>query len=280
VHLADEENISYFCSIVHRQLMNLSYFTSKPYKTMKFTYFNGAATAAGEISVVMSKDAEQMLRHSAAVAADIQRKGIASVVINCGITERRFNEHFAPLATAGSRNIRPENRKNVPLLRLSTRRGDLIDRVEYIREAIQARKATIVMILGWEWTSSTYRRSQDLLYALRDIAEANNAAVIVYTQRITKAEPGTYDRAGIGKLGMLAVAVSTVDDIEKREEMKAAVDETELSDEDERKAREGVTLLINKINNLQGENAAVPAITSSFTPPDDGGEDAAVLQTA
>jgi hypothetical protein len=265
-----------YCSSLNDEYDN---FNLKSYKTMKFTYYHGVAAAAGEISVVMSKDAEQMVRHCASLAAEIQRKGIGSMVINCGITERRFNEHFTPIATAGSRNIRPENRKSVPLIRHSTRRGDLVDRADLIREFITSHNVKVVVIMGWEWTSSSYRRSQELLYILRDLAETHDVSIIVYTQRISKAEPGKYDRSGIGRLGMLAVAVSTVDNTEESSGINETMSEPEMSVEDHYSAKMGVTLLINKINNLQGENAAMPASTDvSFSRGVD--DDAAVLVAA
>jgi hypothetical protein len=258
----------------------MSFLTSKCTKTMKFTNYHGVAAAAGEISVVMSNDAEQMVRHCAALAAEIQRKGVGSMVINCGITERRFNEHFTPIATGGSRNVRPENRKSVPLIRHSTRRGDLADRADLIREFITSHNIKVVVIMGWEWTSSSYRRNQELLYTLRDLAETHDVSIIVYTQRISKAEPGKYDRSGIGKLGMLAVAVSTVDKAEESSGINEVLAEPEMSVEDHQSAKVGVTLLINKINNLQGENAALPAIADVSFSRSDGDADAAILQAA
>src|SRR2546421_11656697 len=59
---------------------------------MKTAYVLNIPLTHGEVSVVMSDHAEKTLQHSAKLASSIHKSGLGVLLINCGVSDKRFRE--------------------------------------------------------------------------------------------------------------------------------------------------------------------------------------------
>ena len=112
-----------------------------------------------------------------------------------------------------------------------------------------------VIIAGWEWTSSSWRRKERLLFYLRELMEECGITVIVYSQATTNPTAGKNDRGGIGKLAMLAVGIVRLEASEDLESVRPKVLPMVIKKDEWEAAERSAQLLVNKMNELQGENA-------------------------
>src|SRR6187402_1308994 len=151
----------------------------------------------GEISVVLADNAEEMLQHSAKFATDCSNLGVGVMLVNCGLSERRFNEHTEHIKKYPSCDYLPKKQKP-RLIAYNSTEGDLIGDSGTIRAMFLQAKVSVVVIMGWEWTSSSYARKERLLYFIRQLLR-EHIAVVVYSQAQTNPTPGKPDRAGLGK---------------------------------------------------------------------------------
>lgn len=185
------------------------------------------------------------MRHSCELASAIKKVGVSTLLINCGMSDRRFREH------AGY----PEegNPKAHYIIRSSIR-GDLIgERIE-IDQLLSECKIGVIIIAGWEWASASWRRKEKLLFYLREIMAERDVAIIIYSQTATKPIVGKYNRGGVGKVAMLALAI--VRDEMSTELEKAVPKPPPLvinSAQEHKAAERSAQLLINKINEIQAE---------------------------
>ncbi len=217
---------------------------------MKNSYLNNVPITHGEVTVVISSDAESLLKHSCKLANSASDAGLGTLLINCGMSERRFREHLGY----------PETKKRaMPFISRTSHKGDLIGERVGIDQCIEEAGIRVVIISGWEWTSSSYRRKERLLFYLREIMEEKNVAVIIYSLTTTKPVVGKVDRAGLGKLPTIAMAI--VFDAMSETLESAAPKPPALvipSVDFMRAAEEGAQLLVSKINNLQGIKSPIP----------------------
>lgn len=232
---------------------------------MKITHVNSVPLAHGELSVVLSESAEDMLTHSTKLASDIRKLGVNTLLINCGVSERRFNEHVMPLTSTS--DWFPDYKKDeneVKLVPFSTCRGDLVGESDTITQVVNSARVGVVIIMGWEWTSSTWRRKERLYYYLRELMHTQDVAVIVYSQATTEPVVGKYDRGGIGKLGNMCVAIikdTTSTELEKVAPRPAPL---VVSPKEWAEATRSAQLLINKVNGLEGEKVDSSMVDSSI----------------
>ena len=215
---------------------------------MKKTYINQIPLAHGELTVIVSDHAEKVMRHSCKLAKSVKEAGVSALLINCGMSDARFREHSG---------YPEEANPAAHLVIKSSIRGDLIgERVE-IDQIISECNIRVLIIAGWEWAASGFRRKERLLFYLREIMKEYGIAVICYTQRAAKPVAGKYDRGGIGKLSMLAIAIFR-DDISDTLE-KAVPKPPPLvihSDDEMLEAERSAQLLAREINNFQSEVAS------------------------
>ena len=220
---------------------------------MKLTHVNSVPLAHGELSVVLSESAENMLTHSTKLASDIRKHGVNTLLINCGVSSNRFNEHVMPLTSTNDWFYKRTNDKEVKLVPYSSNRGDLIGESDTIRQIVSSAGIGVVIIMGWEWTSSTWRRRERLLYFLRELMEEHKVAVIVYSQATTEPTVGMYDRGGIGKLGNMCIAVikdATSSELEKVAPRPAPI---VVTPKEWAEATRSAQLLASKVNGLEGK---------------------------
>ena len=73
---------------------------------MKLSYINHVPIAPGELSVILAESAEDIMRHSCALALKAQSIGMGTLIINCGMSDRRFKEKsdvLLPIVAQASR---------------------------------------------------------------------------------------------------------------------------------------------------------------------------------
>ena len=61
---------------------------------MKNSYLNNVPVTHGEVTVVISDNAESLMKHSCKLANSASDAGIGTMLINCGMSERRFRKHL------------------------------------------------------------------------------------------------------------------------------------------------------------------------------------------
>jgi hypothetical protein len=194
------------------------------------TYIDNVPSETGEITVLMHEHADTVTHHACKTAQAIRQHNLGVLLINCATSKRRFEHTADDYITKDSRNKRPH------LYTITMERGNLADEKNYIEEMIDAAGVNVLIITGWEWTSSSWRRKERLLFLLREWAERKDVAIIIYSQSRTEPTTGIYDRGGIGKLAMIAFAIQRIDTVEQtrnipkppplifNEEVRAAAD--------------------------------------------------------
>jgi len=212
--------------------------------------------AHGEITIVKSDHAEKLMKGSHELAAEIQRVGMGVLLINCGMSDRRFREYSEPAKLKAKSEKLKRGKKNpsaekVHLIIHSSVRGDLAGERDAIAQKVRECRIGVVIIAGWEWASSSWRRKERLIFNLRELMADEDVAVVIYTQSPTKPVLGTYDRGGIGKLAMIAIAcvdhqASVILEAEVPKPPPIVITEQEALE-----AERSAQLFINKINGLQ-----------------------------
>jgi len=221
---------------------------------MKITYVNSVPLAHGELSVVLSRSAENMLAHSTNLASDIRKHGVSTLLVNCGVSANRFNEHVMPITSTSDWFYKRKDPKETKLVPYSSSRGDLIGEADTIAQIVSSAGIGVVIIMGWEWTSATWSRRERLFYFLRQLMQEHNVAVIVYSQATTEPTVGIYDRGGIGKLGMMCVAIIKDETSTELEKVAPRPKPMVVTPKEWAEAQKSVDLLVNKVNDLQEEN--------------------------
>ncbi len=231
---------------------------------MKIAHVNSVPLAHGEVSVVLSESAENMLAHSTKLASDIRTLGVSTLIVNCGVSKGRFNEYIQPYMQTSDYFYQRQDEKEVKLASLSTCRGDLINEGDTITQIVGQAHIGVVIIMGWEWASSTWRRRERLFYYLRELMENHNVAVIVYSQARTEPTVGVYDRGGIGKLGMMCVAITKDTTTAEVEKVVPRPKPIAMTAKDWAEATRSAQLLINKTNGLEGEKNVDSSMVDSL----------------
>ena len=214
------------------------------------SYVNHIPLRNGEVTIVTSDSAEASMVHSCRFAAETQKAGVGTLVINCALSDKRFREYF--LKHNGWSNSEPK------MLFKSSVRGNLIGDAEDISQLIIEGRIGTVVIVGWEWTSSSWRRKQRLLHYLREIMDMYSVVVVVYSHCYNSPKPGHVDKGGLGKLALLAMFVVGIEASEQLEKDCPKPPPLVYKDLAERQAAErSAQLLINKINGIGGSDGRV-----------------------
>jgi hypothetical protein len=208
-------------------------------------YIKNIAIRHGEISIVTSDHAEATMRHSSKLAASIQQIGVGVLLINCGMSDRRFREHF--------KEQHKEIYHNPRLILTSRHKGNLVAERDGIDQTVLHGKIGVVIIAGWEFASDCYKRRNRLITYLRELMAEQDVAVVIYAHNAKDPSAGKIDHGGLGKLSLLAYAVAKIDAAELLEafveEKKRMVVQTHAEQmELERGARE----FVKKIKKIRG----------------------------
>jgi len=219
---------------------------------MEKPYVNNIPLSHGEVTVIMSKNAAIMSKHAWELAANIQKTRVGVLLINCGVSKRKFNGYENSTKPTPN-TLKPKQGEGYMVVHSSIR-GDLAGERDAIAMKVRECRIGVVIICGWEWASSSYRRKQRLLFNMRELMDDEDVAIIIYSQARTEPIAGEYDRGGIGWLAMLADVIVR---LEASEDLKKVVSKPPplvySSEEELRQAEKSAQLMMNKINGLQGE---------------------------
>jgi hypothetical protein len=216
----------------------------------KCAYLNNIPINHGEMTVITSGSAEDIMAHSARTAAGAQKAGMSVLLINCGMSKNRFMEHIIEHNDVGL--------KHPCLIVKSSIRGELINEGEEIRQALGQEYIRVVILAGWEWASNSWRKKNRLLYFLREIMEDYGVTVIVYASKFHSPVAGEIDRGGLGDLpffAMFVIALSFTEQLEKNVPKPPVL--YMRSNEEFEAMERSAQLLLNKVNDLQGENEKI-----------------------
>jgi hypothetical protein len=214
------------------------------------TYINNVPIRHGEVTVVTSDNATATMQHSSRLAKNTQKAGVPVLLINCGMSDKRFREYFY------AEHDTPSNKKGVYLM--SSVRGDLIGERGDVEQIVFEAGIGVIIIAGWEWTSSSWRRKQRLLFYLRELMAEQDVAIIIYSHVSNAPVAGEIDHGGLGKLSLLAMFIVVLEVSEELETVAPKPPAIVYNTMEEYEAAERSALvLINKINNFEEVKAEV-----------------------
>jgi hypothetical protein len=174
------------------------------------------------------------MRHSCKLAATLHKAGMGVLLVNCGMSPQRFRE-YAPESTSFFgynedeeycvSHLKSDKSKegDADMMTLDSVRGDLASMNSAIRESIIQCNIRAIILCGWEWASSSWRRRERLLFFLKEIMAEFQCTIVVYAQAATDPKAGEYDRGGIGRLASLAVAIADIRGVELAAELAPSV---------------------------------------------------------
>jgi hypothetical protein len=228
---------------------------------MKATKIKNIPISCREISVVTSENTDTAMRHSCKFAESAQKEGLNVLIINCGVSPTRFRDH-APRSTTffhydndeDEYTLTPNSSRKpgqAELVTLDSVRGNLIGQEKAIKHIVGQCRMQVIVIAGWEWSSSSWRRRERLLYLLRELAAEQAVAFVIYAQTATNPVVGENDRGGIGKLASLAFAITDIRGAELAGALVPPAPPLLMSVADWREAERSAQLLINKINGIE-----------------------------
>ncbi len=210
----------------------------------------------GEVTIVKAENASDVMEHSCQLAAEIRSAGVGVLVVNTGLSARRFKE-AATRSGIEWEAVRDSNTivspGKAPCIIHTAEAGDLGSQIPDLATVCKEAKIKIVIVTSWEWTSSSYRRKEQLLFALRQLLSELDVAVVVYSQSSTQTSIGRYDRGGTGKLAMMAMDVITLEATTAMAEGKTDLVAFQPVVTFVRETLSGVQLPGKEINRLQGK---------------------------
>ena len=208
-------------------------------------YINNVPIRHGELTIVTSNNADDSMKHSSRLAANTQKAGVPVLLLNCAISDKLFKEYFHKA------HEHCPGRKE--LIAKSCTRGDLIGEREAIDQIIEETGTGVIIIAGWEWASSSWRRKQRLLFYLRQLMEERDVAIVIYSHVHHAPVPREIDHCGLGKLSLLALFVVELEASSQLEKQVPKPPPIVYHSYEEYEAAErSAQLLINKINGLEG----------------------------
>ena len=205
-------------------------------------YINNVPFLPGEVTIVTSDHAQATLQHSSRVANSFRKAGLNTLVINCGMSDRRFRTHYYD--TYG------EDTYTKPMVILkSLVCGNVAGDRELIDQILREGKITTLILVGWEFASSNTRRRNRLFHYLMELMQSLDITVIVYSH--TTGNPIAGKMGPLGKLGVAALEIVKIDSSTILEE---AVKKPPVlvweSHEEMARAEQGVQQLLRNINDL------------------------------
>ncbi|HET9136117.1 MAG TPA: hypothetical protein VFO76_05715 [Candidatus Kapabacteria bacterium] len=214
-------------------------------------YINNVPLASGEITIVTSDHAKATMIHASRLAFDAKKLGLDTLIINCGMSDKRFRDHIAE--TYGEEGYLGPTR----ILMHTSPLGDLIGDQDCLNNLIDQAKIKSVILCGWEFASTTRRRKERLISYLRALMTDYNISVTIYCHTAIAPVAGKVDRGGIGKLGLLAYAVCEIDSSEMLETTVKHPEMIITTKEEDDEATRSVNLLLNKINEIAGDGQKI-----------------------
>ncbi len=207
-------------------------------------YVRSVPMRPGELTIMTSKSAVASMVHGCAVGEESVRAGMGTFILNLGMSQKRFAEYFHA-------NHEWKN-DGAQFLFKTCVRGNLNTERENISQVVSEAKISTLIILGWEWASSSWRQKQRLLGFLRELMDASEVSVVVYSHCFNAPRPGRLDKGGVGKLALMAMFVAELEATDELEESCPKPPPLVYRSLAEKQAIErGAHALINKINEIQ-----------------------------
>ncbi len=208
-------------------------------------YMCNVPISHGEITIVTSDSALDTMRHSARMAIGLCEMGLSTMLINCGMSKKRFNQHFYE-----THDGVPIGKGKGTLFPHTSVAGNLADEQDGITQIVSGSNVSVVIITGWEFTSSNYRRRQKLLFYLRTLMEEQEVAIVIYAHCANQPVAGKIDKGGIGKLAMISSHIAKLELTEEFEDRIKKPQGRVVMSDDWLEAGRSAQLLISKINRL------------------------------
>jgi hypothetical protein len=219
---------------------------------MKTQYINNVPFLPGELTIVTSDHAEATMQHSSRLADSFRSAGLNVLAVNCGMSERRFREHYyktygEPFSER-TRGKQTRGERTRVILRTSLV-GNVAGDREAIDQIVREAKIGVVILAGWEFASSTVRRRNRLFFYLRELMHERGISVIVYSQSLNNPVAGK-----MGALGKLAAAAMEVVKIDSSKALENAIKKPPViaweSEHEQHTIERGVQQLVRNINEL------------------------------
>ena len=207
--------------------------------------FAGVPLNYGEMTIVKSDSASASMVHACKLGEKLTQSRLSALVVNCGMNRKRFTEYFHKNHTYAYK----KEKEDTAFMYYHSMIGDLSGDSDAIHQLVWQQHINVVIITGWEWVASNWRKKQKLLYFLRWLMDELNVAVIIYSNTPMNVEPGKYSNLGAGKLALMTSFVAEIDAADELEEV-AGIPEPLWEKDEEKKAEEGVKAIVNKINEL------------------------------
>lgn len=211
-----------------------------------FSYLLNVPMHNGELTVIKNSHAEDAMHHSIRLAREANESGLGVLIINCGMTDRRFRENFNEVCA--------EREQDPRLILHTATRGNLVGDRDELEPIVARAMIGLVIIVGWEWTSDSYKRSRRLYTFLWDLLDFHKTTVVVYANSNHEIQAGKFDQRGLGKLTLMAVAACEVNSVEKLERVAPKPKPHIVSEGELKFAEQGVAELVRKINRLPRED--------------------------
>lgn len=208
--------------------------------------FAGVPLNYGEMTIVKSDSASASMVHACKLGEKLTQRNLSALVVNCGMNRKRFTEHFHKHHTYAYKNTKEET----SFIYYHSMIGDLSGDSDAIHQLVWQQCIGAVIITGWEWVASNWRKKQKLLYFIRLLMDELNVAVIIYSNTPMNVEPGKYSNLGAGKLSLMTSFVAEIDAADELEEEVGKPEPLFEDKEEEKKAEEGVKVMVNEINEL------------------------------
>jgi len=221
-------------------------------------YINNVPIASGEITIVTSDHAEATMRHSAQLAFDAKKNGLNVLLVNCGMSDKRFRTHVHD--TFGK-----EIYHGTRMIIHTSSCGDLIGERDAIDNIVDQARIGAIILCGWEFASCTRRRKERLICYLRELMANDGVSVTIYCHTANAPVAGKLDKGGIGKLGLLAWQVCEINSSELLEPILKRPDPVIATPGEMREAEQSVQMLLNKVNELAGDGQKI--LRSHEAPP-------------
>jgi hypothetical protein len=213
-------------------------------------YINNIPVLNGELTVVTSDHATATMRHASQLAFDAKGLGLNVLIINCGMSDKRFRGH---IHEKFGEQVYHANRMVIH----TSVCGDLVGERDALDNIIYQANISTIILCGWEFASSTPRRKERLMFYLRELMANNNVSVTVYCHTAIAPVAGKIDRGGIGKLSLMAFQICEVDSSKQLEPILQRPKAIVATGQDIDEATESVRLLLNKVNALAGDGQKI-----------------------
>ncbi len=218
----------------------------KPKEKKAMSYMLHVPMHPGELTIVKNTHADEAMRHSVRLAHEANQAGLGVLIINCGMSDRRFREHF--------NEVTSESEKDPRLIVHTATRGNLVKDRDVLEPVIAKSQIGLIIFVGWEWASDSYKRTRRLYTFLWEIMDWQDSAIVVYANAPHEITAGKLDQRGLGKLTLMAYATCELNSVEKLEKLRPLPKPLVASARDQELAEKGVAELVKKINGLPGED--------------------------